>query len=163
MLKLHILFNYYPAIGIIIVTLLLAAGLWLGKTRWKRLALKLFVFLAILTFFVALAGEAASWATDWYSGQRAASLTAHKHFATLAFSLTAVTGIAALVALVRGSPTSDRGTSFYAMVLLLAIASSILLVTAILKGRQVKWVAAHPSESSTLLVSIDTEKKLCHA
>jgi uncharacterized membrane protein len=161
-LKLHILFNYYPAIGIIIGTLLLAAGLWFRKARWKRFSLKLFVFLAILTFFVALAGEVSSRATDWYSGPRGAALTGHRHFATLAFVVTAITGITALIGLVRSSADSDRGNVFYTVVLVLAIASSMLLVATILKGRQVKWVVAVPSERSKVLVSIDTEKKLWH-
>jgi len=162
-LRLHVLLNYYPAIGVIIGTFLLAAGMWFRNARWKRFALKLFVFLAVLTFFVALAGEVASWATDWYSEQRAAALTAHKHFATTAFVVTAITGITAVVGLVRSSADSDRGNSFYAVILVLSIASSILLVATILKGRQVKWVATVPMESSKVLVSNDTEKILWHA
>ncbi len=162
-LKLHILFNYYPAIGVVLATLLLGAGLWWRKAAVKRFALKLFVVLAVLTFFVALAGEAASWAADPYGDARSAALTGHKHFARTAFAIIAITGIASFIGLVRTDADPDRRDLFSVVVLILAAASSVLLVTAVLKGRQVKWAVALPTESSILLSSTNTENKQWHA
>lgn len=162
-LKLHILFNYYPAIGFTFATLVLTAAMWLRRAGAKRLAMKLFVALAILTFCVALAGEVASWAYAADSGPRMAALTGHKHFATTAFASTLITGILSLLGLARTREGQDRGSGFYVAFLLVAITSSVLLVTTILRGRHVKWAVSVPTESSISLSSIDTENKLWHA
>ena len=162
-LKLHILFNYYPAIGFTIATLVLTAGMWLRNAGAKRFAMKLFVALAVLTFCVALAGEVASWAYAADSGPRMAALKGHRHFATTAFTSTVITGILSLVGLSRTRTGQDRGTGFYAAILIVAIASSALLVTTILRGRHIKWAVAVPTESSISSGSIDTENKPWHA
>ncbi|MEZ5305615.1 MAG: hypothetical protein R2684_00570 [Pyrinomonadaceae bacterium] len=162
-LKLHILFNYYPAIGFIIATLVLTAGMWLRNVGAKRFAMKLFVALAILTFCVAFAGEVASWAYLADSSSRMAALTGHKHFATTAFAATVITGILSLIGLARTRKGQDRGSGFYVTLLLVAIASSVLLMTTILRGRHIKWAVAVPTERSISLSSVDTENKLWHA
>ncbi len=162
-LKLHILFNYYPAIGFTFAALVLTAGMWLRNAGAKRFAMKLFVALAILTFCVALAGEVASWAYAADSGPRMAALTGHKHFATTAFASTVITGILSLLGLARTREGQDRGSGFYAAVLIVGIASSALLTTTVLRGRHIKWAVAVPTERSISLSSIDTENKLWHA
>jgi hypothetical protein len=162
-LKLHILFNYYPAIGFTIATLVLTAGMWLRNAGARRLAMKLFVALAVLTFCVALAGEAASWAYAADSGPRMAALKGHRHFATTAFASTVIAGILSLVGLSRTQQGQDRGHGFYAAILIVAVASSALLVTTIVRGRHIKWAVAVPTESSISTGSIDTENNLWHA
>lgn len=162
-LKLHILFNYYPAIGFTFATLVLTGGMWLRNAAARRFAMKLFLALAVLTFCVALAGEVASWAYAADSGPRLAALKGHRHFATTAFASTVITGILSLVGLSRTRQRQDRGNGFYAAVLIVAVASSALLVTTIVRGRQVKWAVAVPTESSISSRSIDTENKLWHA
>lgn len=160
-LKLHILINYYPAIGIIIATLLLGGGMWFGRNGAKRFALKLFVALAVLTFCVALAGEAASWTYAAESGERMAALSGHKHFATTALAATVITGILSVIGLTRRRNDKDRRSSFYAIVLVLAIAASTLLVLTILRGRNIKWaVSGHNAIFTRLIV---TENNLWHA
>jgi len=162
-LKLHILFNYYPAIGFTFATLVLTGGMWLRNAGAKRFAMKLFVALAVLTFCVALAGEVASWAYAADSGPRMAALTGHKHFATTAFASTVIAGILSLLGLSRTRDGEDRRSGFYAAILIVAIASSALLMTTILRGRHIKWAVAVPTERSISLSSIDTENKLWHA
>jgi len=162
-LNLHILFNYYPAIGFTFATLVLTGGMWLRNVGAKRFAMKLFVALAVLTFCVALAGEVASWAYAADIGPRMAALTGHKHFATTAFVSTVITGILSLLGLARTREGQDRGSGLYAAVLIVAIASSALLMTTILRGRHIKWAVAVPTERSISTSSIDTENKLWHA
>lgn len=138
-LKLHVLLNYYPAIGVVIATIALATGLWFRNTNLTRFTLKSFVFLAVLTVVVVFAGEIAGWATEWYSGPRKAALTSHRITATIAFAATTLTGIAAVVALIRGRSVSERGRWAAFTTLVLGVIASVILVTTIFKGRQVKW------------------------
>jgi hypothetical protein len=157
------LFNYYPAIGFTLATLVLTGGMWLRNAGAKRFAMKLFVALAVLTFCVALAGEVASWASAANSSPRMAALKGHRHFATTAFASNVITGILSLVGLARTRRGQDRGNGFNAAVIIVAAASSALLVATIVRGRHVKWAAAVPTVSSISSGSIGTENKLWHA
>jgi len=105
----------------------------------------------------------ASWAYAADSGPRLAALTGHKHFATTAFASTVISGILSLLGLSRTRDGEDRRSGFYAAILIVAIASSALLMTTILRGRHIKWAVAVPTERSISLSSIDTENKLWHA
>ena len=163
-LKLHLVLNYYPAIGFVIATLTFVGAIRFRSLPAQRFALKLIVFFAILTLGVALTGEFAGRAQEPYiDSARAAALEGHKIFATIAFVLVEATGIAALVSLVRGRRDAERGKKVYTIFLLLAAISSVLLVAVVLKGRQVKWAADIPGTRPALLTSIDMEKRIWHA
>ena len=56
-LNLHLLLNYYPAIFAALATIILAAGLYFGKPGAYRAALKLLVFVFLLTLIVVFLGE----------------------------------------------------------------------------------------------------------
>lgn len=148
-MKLHVLLNYYPAIGMVMATLALVAGLWFRNGRFVGFVLKAFVVLAILTLFVVLTGEFASWAVDRYSGDRKEALQAHKISATIAFAATTLTGIAAGIALFRGRGDSGRGKWATVAALVLAIAASAVLVATIFKGRYVKWADTTATSAAT--------------
>lgn len=163
-LKLHLLLNYYPAIGFVIATLIFVGAIRFRSLPAQRFALKLIVFFALLTFGVALTGEFAGRIQEsQIDGARAAALEGHKIFATIAFVLVEATGVVALVSLVRGRRDAERGKKLYTIFLLLATVSSVLLVAVVLKGRQVKWAAAIPGMRPALLTSIDMEKRIWHA
>lgn len=163
-LKLHLVLNYYPAIGFVIATLIFAGAIRFRSVPAQRFALKLIVFFAILTLGVALTGEFAGRAQEPYiDGARAAALEGHRIFATIAFVLVEATGVAALVSLVRGRRDTERGKTLYTIILLLAAVSSVLLIAVVLKGRQVKWAAERPGTRPALLTSIDMEKRIWHA
>jgi|SRR5690606_33888168 len=138
-LKLHILVNYYPAIGMVLATIALIAGLWLRNVGLTRSVLKLLVLLSLLTLVVAFSGEFASWSADWYTGARKEALASHKISGTVAFAATMLTGIAAVIALVRGRDLPEKGRWAVVATLLLAVVASAVLVLTIFKGRQIKW------------------------
>lgn len=163
-LKLHLVLNYYPAIGFVIATLIFIGAIRFRSVPAQRFALKLIVFLALLTLGVVLTGEFAGRAQELYlDGARAAALEGHKIFGTIAFVLVEATGITALVSLVRGRRVAESGKSVYTIILLLAAISSVLLIAVVLKGRQVKWAVEIPGTRLALLTSIDMEKRIWHA
>ncbi len=138
-LKLHQLLNYYPAILLVASTLLLAIGMVRGGIGAKRFGLRLIFIAALLTLVVAFTGEFASWDASLYSGARADALLRHKHMATTAFAATEIAGVAALVALLRFGNGGDKGKVATMVAFAVAIIASVLLVTTIFKGRQIKW------------------------
>ena len=158
-LKLHLLINYYPAIGIVIATAVLAAGLWLRNVRAKRFALKVIFVMAILTVGVVFSGEFASWSEEPQAGPRADALETHKITATLAFAAVLGAGVSALVGLIRGRVDAERPKTAYVFVLIFAVVASALLIATILKGRQVKWAAMGVP---AVYKSIETENRLWH-
>jgi len=162
-LKLHLLLNYYPAIGFILGSLVFVTAIRFKGLSAQRFGLKMVFFFALLTIAVVLTGEIASHTGGAYTGSRAGALEGHKFMATAAFAGVTATGIAALIGLMRGRRDPERGKSVYTIFLILAAISSVLLVTAILRGRQVKWAVQIPDPSPAVLRSIDTEKKLWHA
>ncbi len=162
-LKLHLLINYYPAVGFILGTLVFLGAIRLRSLPAQRFALKLLVFFALFTLAVVLTGEIASHPTEPFSGARADALGSHKLMANAAFVAVMATGLAALTGLILGRGDHERGKSVYIIVLILATISSVLLVAAILRGRQVKWAVAIPDLSPAVLRSIETENKIWHA
>jgi cell division protein FtsW (lipid II flippase) len=162
-LRVHLLLNYYPAIGIILGTIIFIGAIRFRSLPAQRFALKLVFFFALLTLAVVLTGEIASHAVEPYSPARANAVASHKVIATATFLAVVATGIAALVALIRGRRDPERGKGIYTIFIILAVLSSVLLVTTILRGRQIKWAVAIPGSSPAVLRSIDTEKKIWHA
>lgn len=142
-LKLHLLLNYYPAIGMVIASLTLAVGWWQRQPRTQRLGLKIVLLTVIIAVAVAFSGEFAGKAVEPAMGPRADALRTHKLSATAAFATALVTGIVALVALIRGRSDDERPRRLYAITMALAILASALFITTIFKGRQVKWAAVN--------------------
>ncbi|MEO8041674.1 MAG: hypothetical protein ABI646_03590 [Acidobacteriota bacterium] len=161
-LKLHLLLNYYPAIALIIGTLIFVGGIRFKSVSAQQFALKMIIFFALFTLAVVLTGEIASHPVELYAGARADTLRSHKLTARIAFAMVVATGIAALIAL-RDRRRPESGKWAYTIFLILAVISSVLLVTTILKGRQVKWTVESPDMRPGLQRSIDTEKKIWHA
>lgn len=153
-LKLHLLLNYYPAIGFVIGTIVLALGFIFKNTGRKRFALKVIALMALFTIGVVFTGEFAGQAVKATTeGSRAAALETHKLTATSALITVLIAGIASVVGIVRGKLDAERPRIAYAVVLIFSILASTLLIAAIFKGRQVKW-AFRPTQ---------TENKLWHA
>jgi len=158
-LDIHLLLNYYPAFGMVIGSLILVAGLWRCQPNMQRLGLKVLLFVVVIAIAVALSGELAGLAAQPMDGPRADALMAHKQSGTVAFVIALATGILALVALLRGRTDTERLRRFSIIVMILAIAASVLLIATIFKGRHVKWVAANQKEIDRPTI---LENKLWH-
>jgi len=149
-LKVHLLLNYYPAIGMVIGSLVLAAGWWQGRIRTQRLGLKIVLFTFVVAIAVAFSGEFAGLAAEPKVGPRAEALNVHKLNGTAAFVTGLAAGITALIGLLRGRADAERPKRLYLIAMILAIASSVLFITTIFKGRQVKWTAVNTDMSHLL-------------
>lgn len=143
-LKLHQLLNYYPAIGMVIGTLVLAIGIARGRPRPTLFALKLVFIVALLTVVVAFTGEFASWDSALYTGARGEALAQHRSMATTAFAVVIAAGAASLVALLRSHRHGANGRRAVLIAFALMIIASVLLVVVIFRGRYVKWAGVGP-------------------
>ena len=145
-IKLHLLLNYYPAIALVIATLLLAGGYWRKNERLKSAALKVLIVTAVFTFAVYVTGEIAAATPGAYVGATAESLAQHKSFARPAFLLIEVTGIAALIGLVMMRRGSAKARGSVMATFALSLVTSCLVLTTVHFGRQVKWAAMPPAD-----------------
>lgn len=153
-LKVHLLLNYYPAIGFVIGTIVLVLGFLFKNAGRKRLALRVIALMSLLTIGVVFTGEFAGQAVKATTdGSRAAALETHKLMATAALITVLFAGIASVVGIVRSNIDAERPRAAYVVVLIFSILASTLLIAAILKGRQVKWAFS----------PMQTENKLWHA
>lgn len=162
-LKLHLLLNYYPAIFAALATIILAAGLYFGKPGAYRAALKLRVFVFLLTLIVVFLGEFAGMYAGASEGPRAAALERHKLTGTAGFVTVAVTGIAALVANIRLRKRPDVTRRAQAIMLLLAALSTALLIASVLAGRSIKSAAAARADIFINTNSTEMENNKWHA
>lgn len=141
-LKVHLLVNYYPAIGFVIGTIVLAVGFLLKNPGRKRMALKVIALMALFAVAVAFTGEFAGQAVKATTeGSRSTALETHKITATAALVSVLIAGIASVVGIVRGKVDAERPRVAYVVVVIFSILASTLLIAAIVKGRQVKWAA----------------------
>jgi len=141
-LKLHQLINYYPAIGMVLGSIVLAVGLVRSNGRARRFGLRVVVFVALLTVLVVFTGEFASWERTATSGPSSEALSNHKLMGTAAFAVTTLAGIAAFVAIRRTRSPGRDGRWALMTAFALAVAASVLLTTTVFRGRQVKWAGA---------------------
>lgn len=162
-LKFHQLLNYYPAIGMVLAALLLAVGLGRGSESARRYGLRLVFAVALLTLVVVFTGEFASWDTPLYQGTRGEALAQHRLIGTVAFAIVEIAGIAALTALLRSGRYGRNGRAAAMIAFVLTVVASVLLVTVIFRGRQVKWAVIDPGPQPAVVRSIEMEKQLWHA
>ncbi|MBK9155362.1 MAG: hypothetical protein IPM25_14305 [Chloracidobacterium sp.] len=141
-LKIHQLINYYPAIGMVLGSIVLAVGLVRSNGRIRLFALRLMVFVAILTIFVVFAGEFANWDPTVRTAAANEALRNHKLMGTAAFAVTTLAGIAAYVAIRRTRNGGRDGRWALMTAFALSVAASVLLSTTVFRGRQVKWAGA---------------------
>ncbi len=139
--KLHLILNYYPAIGLAVGTLMMIGGYWRRSDGMKRKAMKLFIVMAVFTFPVYVTGEITA-ADGAYAGVTAESLARHKGFARPAFLLIEATGIAAIVGLIMKRRGARAARSGILITLVLSVISCGVVLTTVYLGRQVKWAAA---------------------
>lgn len=140
-LKLHQLINYYPAIGMVIGAIVLAVGLVRSNGGISLFALRLMVFVALLTVIVVFTGEFASWDPTARTAAAGEALSSHKLMGTVAFAVTTLAGIAAFTAIRRTRHGGRNGRWALMAAFALSVAASVLLTTTVFRGRQVKWAA----------------------
>ena len=96
----HLLLNHIPVIGMLIGLVVFALGVWRRNDSWARLALGLFVMVAVAALATMLTGEGAEEAVERLPGVTDAIIEPHEEAAKLAAIGAYVLGTISLAALV---------------------------------------------------------------
>jgi uncharacterized membrane protein len=124
----HLLLNHFPIIGTIIGLALLSYAFWRRSDEVGKVALGLFVALALLTVATFLTGEPAEEVVEGLAGTSESSLERHEDLARIATISMGVFGTLALGALLafrrRVLPRAVVGTS-------LVLAASVAVLMAL--------------------------------
>ncbi|MBX3298408.1 MAG: hypothetical protein KF736_02965 [Acidobacteria bacterium] len=168
--RIHIFLNYIPLIGMALGLALLLYGMWRRDSYVMRASLGLFVVTSLVTLAVYATGEIAGKGAHLMSGPPWRNIVAHRTSALPTFVAIELTGVLALVGLIR----MIRGKAFARwnalVVLVLAIASLALAARTTHVGRQIfvletssatLTITPHPSSKDGK--DNNTEKKLWHA
>ena len=174
--QLHLMLNYYPAIGTFIGVVFLLIGFWRRSDRIKQTSLKIFFVVALLALPTFVSGEiSGAAAARIHTGPHAEALNQHKETARTAFLLLEATGLAALIGLFLFRRGSNLARWCVLAVLVLSLAACGLIAYTTHLGRQVKWAGVAINIEKPVYVEFrhdhylgfqhkkGTEKKLWHA
>ena len=95
----HLMLNHVPVLGTVFGLALLAFALWRKRDELKKIALGIFVLVALLAVPVYLTGEPAEHAVDRLPGVSKPVIERHEEAAGIAFTGVGVLGVAALLGL----------------------------------------------------------------
>jgi uncharacterized membrane protein len=96
----HLLLNHIPVIGIAIGLVIFGLGVWRRNDSWTRLALGLFVVVALASLATMLTGEGAEEAVERLPGVTDAIIEPHEDAAQLASIAAYVLGATSLAGLI---------------------------------------------------------------
>lgn len=171
--RVHIFLNYVPLIGISIGVVLLLMGMRRPVSYATRASLGLFIVTALLTLLVYTTGEIAGKGAHLMAGPPWTNIVAHRTSAMPTFFAIELTGVFALVGLIRMIRGTGLARWYALVVLILAIASLALAARTTHIGRQIFVlkaacatrhqinIAAHRTDTDKK--DNNTEKKLWHA
>ncbi len=168
--RLHLFLNYIPLIGMMLGIVMLLYGIWRPGSHATRVSLGLFIVTALLTLVVYATGEIAGKGAHLMAGPPWTNIVAHRASALSTFVAIELTGVFALVGLIRTIRAKGLPRWNALIVIILAIASLALAARTTHIGRQIFVLNA---SSAALIIKpqpsyIDgkdhnTEKKLWHA
>ncbi len=168
--RIHIFLNYIPLLGMILGIALLLYGMLRPDSYVMRASQGLFVVTALVTLAVYATGEIAGKGAHLMSGPPWTNIVAHRTSALPTFVAIELTGVFALVGLIRTIRAKGLPRWNALIVIILAIASLALAARTTHIGRQIFVLNA---SSAALIIkpqpsNIDgkdhnTEKKLWHA
>lgn len=121
----HLLLNHVPVIGSLFALGLLAWGLWRRSEELQRAALGAVVVVALMTIPTYLSGEPA-WEDimGLPAAQQDPQIEAHQRAAQFAFGASLLTGIVAMITLVKGCKGKPLATRWVAAILVLSLATT---------------------------------------
>ena len=96
----HLLLNHIPVIGMLIGLAVFALGVWRRNDSWTRLALGLFVVVAVASLATMLTGEGAEEAVERLPGISDAVIEPHEEAAELAAWASYLLGAVSLAGLI---------------------------------------------------------------
>lgn len=134
---LHLMLNHIPIVGGLIATILLAVAVVLRRDEVGRIALAMFVGIALTTVPVYLSGDPAEDMVEQLAGVDADAIDAHEDIAVYAFVGMGCTGVLALAGLWLFSRRAIP--RWFAVVSLVAalLATGVVMLTAY-EGRRIR-------------------------
>jgi hypothetical protein len=145
----HLMLNHIPVLGMIFATLLLGHALWHEKAELRKLALGLFVLLAVITPIVYLSGHGAEESVERLAGVSEAALERHEDAgrpALIAMFVSGAGGLFVSLAWVWPAAAGIRRKAAWGL-FALGLASSGWLAWTALTGGQIR----HAEELETTL------------
>ncbi len=134
---LHLMLNYVPLAVTAIGVAMLAIGLWKASETTKKIGLLVLITAAVVILPVYVTGEITGAA---YPVAAAKELVGrHRSSALPAFLLTAVSGIAAVFAVIFATRRPDWRKWLLIVALLAGVLALLFLARTVLAGRQIKF------------------------
>jgi hypothetical protein len=124
---LHLILNHTPVVGSVFVFLLLAWAVFRRSDQLKRTALGAAVLVALATIPTYLTGEPAWEDIMDLPGENDSFIEAHQLGAKFAFGASALTGVAALITLVKSRGGRPVPAKLPALVLILLLGTCALM------------------------------------
>ena len=150
---LHLLLNHLPVVGSLFALGLLAWGLWRRSDVLQRAALGAAVIVAMATIPTYLTGEPAWEDIMDVPGENDPFILAHQFVAGFAFGASVLTGIMAIVALVKGRKGNPLPVRLTTVVLLLLLVTTGLMGYVANLGGRIRHTEIRPGGI------VDEEKK----
>jgi len=122
--QIHLMLNHVPVIGVILGTLLLVVGIVMRSRDVVRVTFGLLVLVALSSVVVYLTGEPVEHMIERLPGVDHDTLEAHEEFSLPATVVMVITGLVALVGLIRYRRAERVPRGFAIVTLVLAIIAS---------------------------------------
>jgi len=119
--QIHLMLNHVPVIGVILGTLLLVVGIVMRSRDVVRVTFGLLVLVALSSVVVYLTGEPVEHMIERLPGVDHDTLEAHEEFSLPATVVMVITGLVALVGLIRYRRAERVPRGFAIVTLVLAI------------------------------------------
>ncbi|HEX8548941.1 MAG TPA: hypothetical protein VF691_18390 [Cytophagaceae bacterium] len=97
--QLHLLTNHFPVIGTLLITALLACGLYLRNETVIKISLGFFIFIAVISLPAYFSGEEAEEAVEHLAGVSHHNIHEHEEASLFAIIAMEVLGVLAMAAL----------------------------------------------------------------
>ena len=140
--RIHLFLNYIPVTGTLLGIVLLLLGLWKRSDRVKRISLWIFVVTALLAFAVYATGEIAGKGAELLVGPVWTNIEHHKASALPAFATIEVSGILALIGLIKSFRKSELSLWAVLALLFLSVAAFGFSARTTYLGRNIYSVEA---------------------
>lgn len=140
--KLHLIFNYFPLIGMLVGPFILLYGSGRSNVKAQKIGLGILVLTAILTLLVFGTGEVAGKGSDLMVGQLWTNIQQHKASALPAFAVIESVGIFALYGWINLMRQKALAVWVVPIIILLSLAAIGLTGRTAYLGRHIYTVAA---------------------
>lgn len=155
--QIHLALTHVPVILCLTGMIMLGTSFILKKTTLRQTALYILIIAAIASFPVFFSGEGAEEITEKLPGVNEITIERHESIAKLAFAVIIVTGLVALVGVMKFmNATILKNTAWLSM--LLTIVATVLMIQAAHLGGQIRHTEIVQATNATENQNQDKEE-----